>query len=71
MSSDVFVFHSSEVDDQSLVAARGRGWYVGSAVDDTLLFTDACAGPYATQSAATLAMRSGAWINPALDCLAG
>jgi Mn-dependent DtxR family transcriptional regulator len=54
MSRDVFVIHSSEVDDTALLA---EGFYVASAYPDETVTAEMCKGPHATHDAALDAMR--------------
>ena len=52
MRTERTVFHSSEVDDPTLLA---EGWYIG-AFHGTLYADESCAGPYPTYGAASEAM---------------
>ena len=59
MSADVFVIHSSEVDDASLV--RADSWYIVAGYGDVTT-EDIKAGPYATNAEAYRALASGDWV---------
>jgi hypothetical protein len=59
MSADIGLFHSSEVDDQSLLAI---GWYIGIFTGEDLT-TDGAIGPYETQADAAKALSSGEWLD--------
>jgi hypothetical protein len=55
MSRDVFVIHSSEVDDATPLP---EGWYVASAYEDETVTAAMCKGPHATKDDAISAMRA-------------
>ena len=59
MSADVVIFHSSEVNDPTLLA---EGWYIGTPRGDTLT-TEGAIGPFPTQKAAAAAAATGAWLR--------
>ncbi len=56
MSADVFVFHSSEVDDPALLR---DGWYIVRTYSDDAPLADDAVGPYTTEREALDAMRAG------------
>ncbi len=59
MSADVAVFHSSEVNDQTILC---EGWYIGQWLGESLTADDAI-GPYDSEKAALKAMSNGEWIR--------
>lgn len=59
MSADIGVFHSSEVDDPTILPV---GWYIGASRDGVLYADDSCVGPYDSHNDAIAAMHIGDYL---------